>query len=177
MLSKEQFYKRRWFLAILFLMSGLWLIYMAYGMFGYHKAKEDLIFSTTKPVEFYIEKSDETKNRFLYLVLTNKKISAVVEQYQIDLLQSIMKIDEYNSNSLKKNSFELNDFSFEYRYWKDRLYELKVNKNVIIEFEKVDKTIAFVVLGIGILWTAFQAWVIFTLSTKGISIYDKSFKK
>lgn len=177
LLSKEQYYKRRWFLSILFLFSGLWLSYMAYGIFEYNKNKEELALGTEVPVKMFIEKSSETDNRFLNLVFENGKIGTVIEQDEIEKMKSVTNLNELIVNSIPINNSFLSDFSFEYRYWKDKLYELKINNNIIVEFKKRNNTIAYVVLIAGLLWTAFQVWVLITLASKGVSIYNRDFKK
>lgn len=177
LLSKEQYYKRRWFLSILFLYFGLWLIYMAYGMFEYNKNKEDLAIGTEVPLKIFIEKSSGTDNSYLTLIFLNGKIGCVIEQYEKDKLKSFANLGKLIENEKPINSSLLNGFSFEYRYWKDRLYELKIDNNTIIEFKKGKNTIAYVIFIVGLFWTSFQGWVITTLITKGITVYDKAFKK
>ncbi|MBT2160029.1 hypothetical protein [Zobellia barbeyronii] len=176
-LSKEKYYQRRWFLAILFLLSGIWLIYMAYGMFGYHRDKEELSKGNTVPLKFLIEKSESTKNRFVVLFIENKKIGSVIEESEIDKMIGLTGKKNFAIIDSPVLRNELSEISFEYLYWNDKLYELKVNGNTVIEYKKESKFLAYLFLTIGIFWTSFQIWVIVTLATKGVSVYDKSFKK
>lgn len=149
---------------------------MAYGIFGYNKNKEELALSTEIPLKIFIEKSSETDNKFLALIFENGKIGSVIEQDEIEKLKSITNLNELIVHNMPINNLLLSDFSFEYRYWKDKLYELKVNDNIIIEFKKENNTIAYVVLILGLFWTTIQVWVLITLASKGMSIYDKAFK-
>ena len=178
MLSKENYYYRRWFLSILFLCSGMWLIYTGVSAFGYSKTKDKLEKGSEKPSILIIEKSSETKNIFLIITIKSKDYSAVIEKQKIEVLNKILEskeLESYKNKSLRINDF--NELSFEYSFWKDKLYELKINGHTIIKYDKPNNTIAIIILITGILWTSFQVWVIYTLSTKGLNIYDDSFKK
>lgn len=177
MLTKENYYTRRWFLAVLFLISGLWLTYSAIGMFGYHRNKEELNKGITVPEKMLIEKSKSTKNKFVSIFLENKKIGSVIEETAIEKMIELTGNREFTIIDSPVLSSELNNLSFEYLYWKDKIYELKINDHTIIEYKKEGKSLAYLFLTIGIIWTSFQVWVIITLVTKGISVYDKSFKK
>lgn len=177
MLTKEKYFKRRWFLSVLFLLSGLWLIYSAYGMFTYHKNKEELIKGVTIPSKILIEKSESTKNKFVALFLQNKKIGSVIEQKGIEKIIELTGKEELGITNSPVLSNQLTGVAFEYLYWKDKIYELKINNDTIIEFKEEGNYLAYLFLAIGILWTGFQAWVIITLIKKGVSVYDESFKK
>lgn len=177
MLTKEHYYKRRWFTTILFLISGFWLTYMAYGMFGFHRNKEELNKGKTVPLKILIEKTESSKNKYIELFFENTKIGSVIEQNEIERLIELTGKNDLAILNSPVLFNETTNISFEYFYWKDKMYELKVNENIIIQYKKESKSLAYSFLTIGILWTSFQIWVIYTLATKGLSVYDKSFKK
>ena len=175
-LNKEQYYKRRWFLTILFLISGLWLIYVSYGIFSYNKNKEELHLNSNIPELLEIKNNDKDY-KSLYLKFDDNSVSSVIKDAEINKITSILKENNINhGNSLKLNKNELKNFDFRFLYWKDKLYELKINDEIIIPFKKGNNKIAYIVLGIGIIWTGFQLWALFTLITKGRKVYDESFK-
>ncbi|MEO0525857.1 MAG: hypothetical protein AAFZ89_01455 [Bacteroidota bacterium] len=179
-MSKEQYYKRRWFLAILFLGLGLWLLYLGYSMLGYNKEKDELFSSTDTPcgIEIKYDKTGKYRNIHLVHCNTTNSISSVLDKNEHDKLwyvieKKIKQIGNKNSFSLEHN--ELKVLDYQYLFWKDKLYELKIDNETIIAYEMGSNKIAHTVLTVGLLWTGFQVWIIYTLLTKGRKVYDESF--
>tara|TARA_R110002051_G_C8566057_1_gene475012 strand:- start:131 stop:574 length:444 start_codon:yes stop_codon:yes gene_type:complete len=145
-------------------------------MFGYHKNIEELKKGNIVPSQILVEKSESTDNKFLALFIDNEKIASVIEQSELDKLIELTKKNELATTNSPIKGNELSGITFEYKYWNDKLFELKVNDYTIIMYKKESKTLAFVILIMGIIWTSFQVWVIIKLVTKGTTIYDNSFK-
>jgi hypothetical protein len=146
---------------------------MGFSALGFNKDKNELKKSYEVPDRLVIEKSTESKNTFLIVYINKKEISGVIENNEINVLKEVLK-SKNKKLVLTKN--DLNKFSFEYWYWKDKLYQINIDKKTIIYYQKPGYTIAVIILSIGFLWSAFQLWVIYTLATKGIKVYDESFK-
>jgi hypothetical protein len=175
-LSKEQYYKRRWFLAILFLLMGFWLLYLSYGLFFYNKSEGELIKKTTPPAFFKIEnvKISGTPMVFLTILNNDKKISSLIDDTIINNLSKIYNLPDLNRYSFGNELYFKNDTkSFKYSYAKDKLYELKIDEIKVLTYKKKKPFMAYIVLIIALGWISFQVWVLYILKTKGIKAYDK----
>jgi hypothetical protein len=183
-LSKKEYYKRRWFLAILFLLMGLLLLYLSYGIFSYNKNKSELITKNSAPSLIMIEKIRIGDSPFVALAILNdekKKVSTVINDSVIDKLAFIFQqptLNRYSFGSeiiFDKNI--VNDKQYSYSYSKNKLYELKIDGIKVIEYKKKSHFLGYLVLVVALVWIGFQIWVIYILATRGISVYDDFYKK
>lgn len=152
---------------------------MGFSALGFNKDKNELKKSYEVPDRLVLEKSKESKNTFLSVFINSKEVSGVIENKEIEILNTLFQSKNEKLEQNKKfvlTKIDLNKFSFEYWYWKDKLYQINIDKKTIIYYQKPGYTIAVIILSIGFLWSAFQLWVIYTLATKGIKVYDESFK-
>ena len=70
-LSKDKYYKRRWLLAILFMLIGFLLIYVGFAIFSYDKSRKELFFSNKVPQELGVSYSSNSEKSVLRM--TNDK--------------------------------------------------------------------------------------------------------
>ncbi|MFD0993572.1 hypothetical protein [Tenacibaculum geojense] len=173
-LSKEHYYKRRWFLAILFLLMGFWLLYLSYGLFTYNKNKSELITKNSTPSIIKIEKIriSGSPSVALTIVNDNAKISAIINDDIINKLSEIYNLPDLNKYSFGSELiFNNNRKSYTYCYFKDRLYQLEINDVEVIVYNKSKSFMGFLVLIVALAWISFQIWVLYTLKTKGLKAY------
>ncbi|EGV42354.2 hypothetical protein BZARG_2545 [Bizionia argentinensis JUB59] len=174
-LTKEQYYKRRWFLAILFLLSGFCLLYLSYGLFYYNKDKSELTTKNTLPTVIKIEKTKigDTPLDFLTIINNNEKFSASINDSILKQLSILYNLPDLNSFSFGNELvFEKGNKSYKYSYSDDRLYELEINGIKIITYQKKKPYMAYLILIIALAWISFQVSVLYRLKTKGIKVYD-----
>ena len=106
---------------------------MAYSMFGFYRTKEELRKGNALPTKILIEKSASAKNKYIVFSIGNKKLGSVIEKNEIEKMIDLTGKKEFAKINYPILSNELIAFSFEYLYWKDKLYELKVNGYTIIK--------------------------------------------
>lgn len=135
--------------------------------------------SNTVPEILEIERSKEGDYKYVILTMNNKNYSSVIKKEETNTLIDVLKDSsiKIESDNIMLTKNILNILDFKYLYWKDKLYELSINNHTIIPFKKRNNKIAYIVLTIGILWSGFQGWALYTLYKKGIKVYDESFKK
>ena len=178
-LSKEQYYKRRWFLAILFLIVGFLLLYLSYGIFSYNVSKDELIVKNESPQLIKLALTQANNSNSLILTVEDKenKISGIINDTIITTFSKVFNIDNLNrynlGNGLVFTDKELLGKEYRYSYWRDRLYELEINNVKILEYHKKEPTLGYIVLIIALFWITFQVWIIYRLVTKGIKNYDQ----
>ncbi|MFL1894054.1 hypothetical protein ACJRPK_00025 [Aquimarina sp. 2-A2] len=178
-LSKTQYYKRRWFLSILFLLVGFLLLYLSYGLFSYNKDKSDLTTMHTVPLSIKIEKIKISGSPSLVLSIENKEkeFSTIINDSALKKIVTIFHqpiLNKYSfGDKVVLGSNNTNNKIYQYSYAEDKLYELEINGIKIIEYKKQTPILGYIVLIISIICISFQIWVIYILITKGISVYDQ----
>src|SRR5690606_20813650 len=117
-LSKEQYYKRRWFLAILFLVVGFLLLYLSYGIFSYNVSKDELIIKNKRPqlIKLALTGSNDSNSLILTVEDNEKKVSGIIND---SLLRTFSKI--FNIKDLNRYSFG-NELSFTEKELSDKEY-------------------------------------------------------
>lgn len=173
-LSKEQYYKRRWFLAILFLIVGFLLLYLSYGIFSYNVSKDELIVKNKRPqlIKLALTGSNDSNSLILTVEDNEKKVSGIINDSLLRTFSKIFNIKDLNrysfGNELSFTEKELSGKEYRYSYRKDRLYELEINNVKILEYHKKEPTLGYIILIIALFWITFQVWIIYRLATKGI---------
>src|SRR5690606_35908530 len=126
-LSKEQYYKRRWFLAILFLIVGFLLLYLSYGIFSYNISKDELIVKNEVPqvIKLALTESNNSNSLILTVEDNEKKVSGIINDTIITTFSRVFNINNLNKynlgNGLVFTGKELSGKEYRYSYWKDRL--------------------------------------------------------
>ncbi len=135
-LSKEDYFKRRWFLAVLFILIGFMLLYLSYGLFYYNKDKSDLAIRYTIPKLIKINKIDDPPSVALTILNDkNKIVSAIINDstfHKVALLFKQPALNKYSfGNQIIFNKSVVK--TFKYSYYRGKLYELEIDGVKIVE--------------------------------------------
>lgn len=177
-LSKQQYYNRRWFLSILFILVGFLLFYLGCNMLLFNKGKDELDKINETPSLIQIEKKDIGNSPSLILSVFYKrtKKETVISEFEVDKLALLFNQPDLNAysfgNKAQFKGSQLANKTYRYTYYNDKLYELKINDIDIVNYKQNKPILGYVILIISILWMSFQVRSIFILITRGTKVYD-----
>ena len=172
-LSKETYYQRRWLKAVVWFLFSIVLI--VYGIIGLNNIKEydELTLLKEDPISLQVN----AKKRgyiLLELITKTKKLESVITEAQMNLLW-----EQFDPAKVAQNPYgavagvqAFENLKLRAMYWDIFLCELDINEVKIISFEKRKVSLPIGMLLLGFISLGFQLWVLYTLKTKGIKVYD-----
>lgn len=176
-LSNETYYQRRWLKSVVWFLFSIVLI--VYGIIGLNNIKEydELSLLKEEPISLQIN-AKKGGYILLELITKTKKLECVITEAQMNRLW-----EQFDPDTAPQNPYGavlrrqvLEGLQLKAKYWDIFLYELEINSIEIISYEKRKASLPIGMLIVGFISLGFQIWVIYTLSTKGIKVYEDSMK-